>query len=504
LGIIQKQSVKGSIIGYAGVLIGFVTTGILQPKLLEIEEIGVLALLLSWSLIFATIATLGINAVSNRLFPYFRNSANKHNGYLFIVVITSITGFIVAMIIFWVLKPFIIKESLKETSIFIEYIYYIIPLTFFTLLFLVLDIYYAVIYNAVKGLFIKEFLQRVFLLLAILFLAFNIFDFGQFLIAWMIAISLPGIILLINLVKDGEFSLRPNISYLSKSLKKSMISVGFFGIIVAFSNIIVQTVDRIMIDNIINLGTTGIYHICAFFGVLVVIPSRTIINKISTVIIADAWKENDIKTINKIYSSTTINQLILGLLVFIGIWANINNVFTILPEYVEGKYVIFFIALANLFTMISGVSGPILTTSKYFRTLTYFIIIFGALVLITNLIFIKIYGLTGAALASVISVFIYCSLRYLFLYFKYKMQPYNYKHLIIIVIGIVVYVLNLLIPTIENSNHPTLFMIIDIFVRSSLIVLVFGFFIIKTKVSPELNENFSGYIKKLKTIFKKA
>jgi len=506
LGIIQKQSIKGSFISYIGILIGFVTGGILLPTLLSPEENGVLALLNTYSLLGATFATLGINAVSNRLFPYFRNPAKKHNGYLTIVLITSLIGFVISIIIFFTIKPVIIKDSLEDSALFVDYIYLIIPLIFFTLLFQILDIYYAVLYNAVKGLFIKEFLQRIFILAALLFVLFKVLEFDKFVLAWVIALSLPGIILLVNLIKDGEFviSLPPK-SFISTSLRTSMLSVGFFGIIVAFSNILIMNIDRIMINSMLGLELTGIYDRAAYFGILIIIPSRAIINKISTVVIADAWKSEDISTIKQIYSTTSVNQLIFGLLVFIGIWANIDNVLKILPpSYEEGKYVIFFIGLANLFTMISGVSGPILSTSKYFKTLTLFILIFVALVISSNLILIKILGLMGAAIASAFSVMVYCLLRYVFLLIKYKLQPYSYKHLIIIIIGLGVYFLNVLIPDLGKTDSPDFMMIIDIFVRGSFIVLVFGFMILKTKVSQDINNNYSILAGKVKTLFKKS
>ena len=48
----------------------------------------------------------------------------------------------------------------------------------------------------------------------------------------------------------------------------------------------------------------------------------------------------------KFYAKSTINQLIVGELLFLGIWANIHNIFKILPaEYEAGKYVIFFIGI---------------------------------------------------------------------------------------------------------------------------------------------------------------
>lgn len=504
LGIIQQQTIKGTIITYFGVFVGFITGGWLLPNYLSPEENGILHLLVAYSLGFATFATLGINAVSNRLFPYFRNPETKHNGYFFILLIVSIAGFILSVIAFLCLKPLIIKSGLEKSTLFINYIFYIIPLTFFTLIFLVLDIYYAVLFKAVKGIFIKEFLQRIFILIAILFVVFKVFDFEYFLFAWVIALSLPGIILLINLIIDKQFILKPKFSHLSSELIKSMISVGAFGIVVAFSNILIQYVDRLMINSMLGLAETGIYGVAFFYGLLIIMPVRAL-NKISTVVIADAWKRNDLKIINNIYFSTTINQLIIGLLVFIGIWANIDNIMRILPEeYAEGKYVIFYIGLANLFVMASGVNGPILSTSKHFKVLTYFVICFGILIVITNFIFIKLIGISGAALASAISSFLYCLLRYVFLYKKYKMQPYRHKHLIIVLFGIISFLAGYFVPDLYNANNHILSMIIDIFVRSSVILITYGVLIIVSGMSGQINEKYYEVINRVKTIFGKS
>lgn len=504
MGIIQKQTIRGSIITYVGVIIGFLTTGVLLPNYISPEQIGVLNLLVAYSLGFATFATLGINSVSNRLFPYFRNPENKHNGYFFILFIVSIGGFFLSVIVFLLLKPLIIENSLEKSVLFIDYIHYILPLTFFTLIFLVLDIYYAVLFKAVKGIFIKEFLQRIFILIAIMFVVVKVFDFEYFLFAWIIALSLPGIILLLNLIIDKQFILKPNFSHLSTGLVRSMISVGTFGIVVAFSNILIQYVDRLMINSMLGLAETGIYSVAFFYGLMIIMPVRAL-NKISTVVIADAWKRKDIKLINNLYFSTTINQVIIGLLVFIGIWANIDNIMRILPEtYADGKYVIFYIGLANFFVMASGVNGPILSTSKHFKVLSYFVICFGILIVITNFIFIKLIGITGAAIASAISSFLYCLMRYVFLLKKFKMQPYRIKHLIIVLFGIISFLVGYFVPDLYKPDDHILSMIIDIFVRSSVILITYGFLIIAFGISVQINEKYHNVINKLKTVFGKS
>ena len=153
MGIIEKQSIKGTIYSYLGVIVGFITAGILQPEFLTPEENGLLDLLMTWSLLFATLATLGINNVTNRLFPFFRDPQTHNKGYFGLVFWVTVIGFVLSMAIYLVLRPGIISKSLEKSALFIPYIDYIIPLTAFTAIYLVVDIYYAALYKSVKGIF---------------------------------------------------------------------------------------------------------------------------------------------------------------------------------------------------------------------------------------------------------------------------------------------------------------------------------------------------------------
>ena len=204
VGVIEKQGLQGTILTYVGVAIGFVTAGLILPNLFDPELNGVLDLLNAWALVFATFATLGINNVSNRLFPYFRNKANHHNGYLGIVFIVLAGGLILTTGIYFIMRPFIVTKSLEETDLFANYADLIIPLAVFIALFLVIDIYYAVLFKAVKGIFYKEFLQRIFILIAIGIYFVKFIDFSGFVLAYLIALSLPGILILVSLTRDKE------------------------------------------------------------------------------------------------------------------------------------------------------------------------------------------------------------------------------------------------------------------------------------------------------------
>jgi O-antigen/teichoic acid export membrane protein len=490
LGVIKRQSIKGTIYSYIGTVIGFVTTGLLFPKFLSTEKIGLLSLLGSYSSLFAVFASLGFNSVIIRLFPYFRNESKRHNGFFFLTSAVTAAGYILSILLFQLLKPLIIKDSIEQSHLFVDYLYLVPPLIFFLLLFSIFDSYNRALFNATYGTFLTEVFQRLVIFAITILLIAGITGFNYFVILYAVALSLPGILIFYPMVLKKQMFFKPDFDFINKSLRKDIFNVSAFGIIVGFSNVIIQRVDTIMINSMIDLSATGVYTISLLFGGIVSLPSRSL-NRISTSVIADAWKSDDTSTIESIYFKSCLNQTIIGSLVFAGIWANISNVFHILPtQYLGGKYVIFFFGLSALFTMISGVSSSIINLSKDYRYNTYFTFAFGLMVVLTNLIMIPKFGMVGAAIAAVVSNLTFHLMHLLFLYVKFRLFPYDRKIVIVLLIAMGSYLFNLLLPELPNF-------IFDIVYRSTIMSVIFVLLIVLSKVSKEVDDIKTIVINKL-------
>ncbi|MBS1501736.1 MAG: polysaccharide biosynthesis protein, partial [Bacteroidetes bacterium] len=91
MGIIVRQTIKGTIYSYLGILIGFLTVNIIQPHVLTTEQVGLTSILTSFTLMFAQFSILGFNGTA-RYFPYFRSEEKKHHGYLFLACIIALAG----------------------------------------------------------------------------------------------------------------------------------------------------------------------------------------------------------------------------------------------------------------------------------------------------------------------------------------------------------------------------------------------------------------------------
>ena len=487
MGIIKKQTIQGTVYSYIGVGIGFFTSAILFPRILAPGEIGLLKLLVSFSIIFAQFGSLGFINVVNRLFPYFRDKESGHHGFLTVAITISVTGFLVSWLILEIFKPMIIRNNLENSGLFVEYIEYLIPLIFFTIFLNLFDSYLKVIYDAVIGTVLRELIQRMLILGALLIYFAGLTGLPGFVLLYVIALSLPSVVLLIVAVRRGQFRLTRPGPVFTVEIIKEIKTLSLYGILMGFGGVALLQIDSIMVNKFLGLADTGIYATTFYFGTLILIPSRPLI-KIATAILADSWKQNDLDNIRLIYRKSSINQAVISILLFVGLWVNIENIFQMLPpEYESGKWVIFFIGLSNVIEMATGINNIILQTSIHYRLNTFFIFISLVILVAANLILIPVAGITGAAIAALLSTSVTNLVRFIFLKFKFDMQPFDYRIFVLVIIGGISYLAGHFIPVSENF-------IIDIIIRSAATGVIFFTLVLVFRVSEDINEVFTQIV----------
>jgi O-antigen/teichoic acid export membrane protein len=493
LGIIVNQSVKGTIYTYVGVVLGFVTTGILLPRTYSTDEVGLLKILVAYSTLVSQFGVLGFNGVTIRLFPFFKDPRRNHHGFLSLALITGIAGFLLTFGIFLIFKNWFITFSCEKSDLLIEYINYLIILIFFQIFFTLFDGYYTALLNSIHGTFLREVFQRALIIISIFLYYIDFIDFHQFVICYIAAMSVPTLFILFTLIREGQFSLKMDLAFLKKPLLTSIGVMALFSILNGFSVNIIQTVDTIMVNGMIGLGATGVYSVCFFFGIFVSLPARSIL-KIANIVSADAWKNNDLAMIKNIYEKSCMTLFIIGLLMFLGLWINIDNIFKILgPEYESGKWVIFFIGLGNLIDMSTGANSSILGSSAYYKVQTGFLIVLVISLISTNLLLIPIFGITGAAIGGAVSLTFLNLLRFLYLWYKFNLQPFNIKFIFVGTIGVIAWLVSAQLPTLSNY-------ILDIFVRSAILTIIYCLPIYLIRISPDINTKANELLRMVKLI----
>lgn len=487
MGIIQKGSSLSTAYLIIGILLGFVTSGLLLPNYFTEEQNGVITVLNSYFLIYSQIALFGLHTTVIRFYPHFKNDGNRHNGFLSIMSLIILCSLILFSVFFY-LSLYLFPSFFEGSGLFKEYYWLVFPLTFFTVYFYLFDAYYSAQLKGSRGFFLKDVLQRVLILIAILGFIVWHFNFAKFISLYCLAVSIPTVVLLISLMRSKQFSKTIKMAPLYSENWKYMSKVSAYSFLLGISWVGINNIDALLVSKMLNLEQAGIFGRCMFFGILVATPYRAM-HKISSGVISNSFKEGDLKNVRDVYYKSSLNLTIIGLFIFLAIWLNIDNIFHIIPKsYQVGMYVIFFIGLGNLFSMIGGVNTAVIAFSPYYRWNTIFVGLLLLMVIITNLIFINLWGITGAAVATATSVFLYNLMMYIFLWIKYGFQPINVKYLGTFVIGLAAYALSTIIPTLN-------YFIYDIFVRSVVFSLVFGIVVLLSKISPDINIMFNKGLK---------
>lgn len=496
MGIIIRQSIKTTAISYIGFVIGYVNTLFLFPLVLTKEQIGLTRLLISVSFLFATFASLGAGNIPTRFFPYFRDESKQHNGILPFILSIGMTGFALFIVVFFLLKDVIFSIYSKNSPLLLDYFYYFIPFTLIVVLTTIFDSYLIVQQKPILPTLVREILMRLLLMLGLTAVYFGFFNFNNFADSIIIYYLVGLLILILYIKREKILFLKPDRAILKSPHFKEMLVFAGFVIMGNASATIIANIDSLMLSAYIGLGSAGIYTIAFFIAAVIEIPKRSI-SQVVIPIVSQANKDGDIPKLSEVYKKTSLNQLIIGGLIFLGIWCNIDNIFKLIPNgeiYAPGKWVVFYIGLSKLFDMATGVNQEIVGTSKFYKVDLFFYLFLAAIAVVTNLIFIPKYGITGAAIASAISIFLFNTIRFFFLLYAYKIQPFSLNTIKVLLIFLFTFFVSYFISSMQNF-------ILDLIVRSLVIIIIFGGLVLTLNVSEDVKIVVNSILMRIKDIF---
>lgn len=501
---IKKQTVTNLLYSYLGVATGFITQIFLIPAFLTTEQNGLLGVLLAYSYLLIQLSSLGFNTAGNKFFPMFRSPENGHKGFLFIGLIVSLVGFILASTLFLAYQngyfdPFFrfIQPNFNRTHspLFSQFYYLIFPLSLGSILFNLFDNYAKNLYNTTWGTFLSQFVQRFLQMLVVGLMAFHLFNFEQFLWLWTIGFIFHIIPMVLKCIQLEGFSLRPNFEVFTPTFTKNFIQFSSLTIFTGFSTMIVQYIDKIMLEQMVGLKETGIYTTSLYF-ISVMGMSLGATNKASIPVISDALHKNDHSSLFSIYQKSCLTQLIFGLLIYLLIIINFDAVFSITQnkDYLLGKYIVIIFGFGKLFDLATGLNGTILLLCKYYKYETYSMVGLIFLTIILNLLLIPSYGMLGAAIVASIATIYFNLFRFLVVWKKLDLQPFNFNFIKVVGVGLIGGLFTYLIPS-DVSSLPKI--LLSIFLKSSFLTIFYIFAIYRMKLSAEMNELIETNLKKI-------
>ncbi len=481
MGIILKQTIKGSIYSYIGVIIGGLNVAILFPIIFSEEEVGLINILITVSAVAAQFASLGSAGIISYFFPKFRNKENAHNSFFIFVSLFTSIGLLLFTVVFYFWGDLFLATKELDTHLQDQYYHLIYPLTFFTVAFMVVDMFSASTFNSVIGNLYKDVVVRVIILVLNILYLYHYISFNAFMLLYTLNLATPVIALLFYMANKGDINFKwPKIWVYAAHLKK-ITSVGLFYILAGFSDILASYIDKYMISYYLGLKATGIYSITNYFGALTRIP-RSSMGKIGTPILAKLLDEQNYSELTVLLKKSSLSQILMGIFIFINIWINIDLILGFLPaSYTEGKWVVFYISLSHIFYCFLGLGGVMLQVSKYYKSGTYFTIVLGVMVVILNLLLIPIWGINGAAVSTAIAKLVYVLITLTFIGHKMKIQVVFFDSVKIVASGFAALYLVSFVSTIQTNMHEYVSLGFNLALRSSMVSLTFVVFLFLTR-----------------------
>jgi O-antigen/teichoic acid export membrane protein len=146
------------------------------------------------------------------------------------------------------------------------------------------------------------------------------------------------------------------------------------------------------------------------------------------------------------------------------------------------------ISVVKLYDSLLGSNNAILFNSDYYRMVLVLGVVLVIVMVVFNILFIPIFGINGAGLATFLAVFLYNSIKLYFVYSKFNILPFSAKTL---QIGLFIAACVMLFYFWEFPFHP----ILNIALKSILITALYGFVVFKFKFSDDISELLKKYFK---------
>lgn len=490
MGIIGRQGFKKTIISYIGVLIGLFATLYIYP--LEEAMYGLARFLLSIASLFVPILTFGTHSLVVRFFPVFRDKETGHHGFLGFILLISTGSFVVlgSLLYIWRTEFYRLLHSINlDVDVFSENLLETAVLALFISMATILSTYISNFKRIViPGIFNSIYLKIGLPILILLFYAQVIqeaqFKWGFILIHFFILLSL-----VIYTFRLGELYLKPDFRFITRGLTKKLANYSIHGVFTTLGATIAFNIDAIMTASMMGFTSTGIFSIANNIAGVISSPFISI-SEISAPIFAQKLYEGDMENIEKLYKSSSVAMLIVGLGMLITVYVSLDSIFLFSSQYdviVQGKYVVLLLGLAEVINMAAGLNKHIISYSNLYRWNVILILVLAILNIGFNFAFIPMYGINGAALATLFSMSIFNIAKLIFVWIRFKMQPFTLRHIWVVVIGITAYTLGYFMP-------DTGYNLLNVILKSGVTLSVFGGLILYFNFSPEITDMVSKLI----------
>lgn len=481
---IRKQSLLSSGLVYFGFGLGFIYTLVFN-KVFTPDQYGLAQMFMALGSIMYYVGNLGMPSYIYKFFPYYRDHLQpRRNDLLTWALLAGLAGFVVVLAGGLIFQGFVIRKFSGQSPEVVNYYHWFFLFGFGLSFYSLLEAYAWQLKRSVLTNYFREVQLRLFnILLVVLFSIGVLKTFDAFIKLYAVGYVLLALFLVVFLAARKEMVLTVKVSIVTRRFFRKILAQASL----VWSGQLLYNVSlffaQLVIAAVVPGGLTyvGIYSLAQIVASLVQAPQRAVIAA-SIGPLASAWKDKDVKRIDRIYRRSAINQLIFSVGMFLLIWMNFRDgvlTFHLNKDYLLAQAPFLYIGLRWVVDMGTGVTNQIIGTSTFWRFDFFTGLILIAITLPLNYILTKTIGFTGPAIADLVTFSIYNAIRWIFLYRKFRMQPFTGKTLYTLLLGVAVW---WICQTLFSGIHG----LIGIVVRSAVFVALYGGGVLALRLSEDV------------------
>jgi O-antigen/teichoic acid export membrane protein len=412
MGVIAKQSIRGTIVTYLGIAVGVVTTFFVLTRFLTTEEIGLARVMIDAATLFIGLAQLGTSSSIIRFYPYFREKdSEEDHGFFFWAMVVPFIGFALFALVYWACRVPLGAWFGDKSPLFVEYYYLVLPLAFFMLYQTICESTCNVLMHIVVPRTVRELIVRVGLLVIYLLYAFRVLSLDGMVIGICINYAIAALVNIIYFFSLKRIRLRPDWTFLRTNgslVRRYLVYTGFL-LISAVTSVLAPTLSSFFVTAKMGLDSTGIFAIATYMAVMVSVPNRSVA-AIASPQLARAVKEQNRDECSHLIGQVTRNMLLIGGFILLAIWVNIDLIFHILPNgatFAQAKHVVLILGVSQLILATFTICSTLLNYSRYYAFSLLLSLVLTVSALLLNNYLVPLYGMDGAALSNLLSYGLY-------------------------------------------------------------------------------------------------
>ena len=483
MGIVFRQSIKGSIVIFGGILLGAVFTYV-SSRVLPKGELGGVRNLLSQGAVVQLILLAG---AANLVNPYLLRYADDDPRRPVLITITLALPLIIAVatsIPYFLLKDLVVSRYQYKDRAFVSSYYAWLPLLSLLLAYLTLLEYYLTAQLKVAAaVFMREVVLRAFFLGLIALYALHLLSLHWFIIGTVLIHVVPVSLLLLLSLRTKGFRIAAQWNIFTRKEYREIAHYAWFHLLTGATLNLIGYVDALMLGPLSKAGLddVAVYVNAQFLISIMYAPYRAMgsaaFPKLAEAFLAKAGAE-----LHDLFNRSGLNMLIVAVAMWLIVVCNLHNAVAILPRgYGAIAPIVLILSIGRMVEMGTGLNTELISVTQYYKFNFRLALFLLLAVIVCDRIFIPRYGIFGVAWVSSLTAVAANLVKTAFLYRKTGLHPFSRHSLGILLAGVAAFGSNWIVPRLSNP-------IGDAVLRSLVLISVYTAMLIVLRPSPDLSK----------------